>query len=58
MNMSAMASDAVSVINTVIGRYFMNPPIMPGHAINGRNTARVVPIDAVTGQNMRFAAFA
>ena len=34
----------------------MNLPDTPGQNMSGRKAASVVAMDAVTGQNMRFAA--
>ena len=48
--------DAVSVINSVIGRYFMNSPIIPGQNTSGMNAASVVAVEAVIGHAMRCAA--
>jgi hypothetical protein len=53
---SAMASDAVSVATSVIGRNFMNSPTMPGQNSNGRKAAKVVAVEAMIGQAMRLAA--
>ena len=55
---NAIASDAVSVATSVIGRNFMNWPTMPGQNNNGAKAARVVAVDAVIGHAMRFAAAA
>ena len=41
---------------TVMGRNFMNSPTTPGQNSSGANTARVVRVEAVTGQAMRLAA--
>ena len=53
---SAMTSEAVSVASSVIGRYFMNSPTMPGQNRSGRKAASVVAVEAVIGQAMRLAA--
>jgi len=52
-----MLSDAASTTSRVIGKYFMNSPIMPGQNSNGINAAKVVAVEAVIGQAMRLAAF-
>ncbi len=57
MNTSAMNSDAVSVRITVMGRNFMNSPTVPDQNSSGKNTDRVVAVDAMIGQDMRFAAW-
>ena len=46
----ATKSDAVKVAVSVIGKYFMNLPIVPGHSANGRNAINVVAVDEITGQ--------
>jgi hypothetical protein len=45
-----MASDAVSVATSVIGRNFMNSPTTPGQNRSGMNAASVVAVEAVIGQ--------
>ena len=47
---SAISSDADSVISTVNGRYFMNSPTTPGQKASGRNAASVVAVEAMMGQ--------
>ena len=47
---SATNSDEASTTITVIGRYFMNSPMIPGQNSSGRNTATVVPVEAMIGQ--------
>ncbi len=51
-----MASEASRQRITVAGRYFMNSPTTPGQNSSGMNTARVVAVEAITGQLMRAAA--
>ena len=53
---SAATSDADSVAISVIGRYFMNSPTMPGHRSSGKNAAMRVSVAAMTGPDMRLAA--
>ena len=45
----ATKSDDPRVIIRVIGKNFMNSPIIPGQNTIGRNAARVVDVDAITG---------
>ena len=35
---------------TVMGRYFMKSPMMPGQNIRGENAAIVVTVEVITGQ--------
>jgi hypothetical protein len=35
---------------TVMGRYLMKPPTIPGQNKSGKNTIRVVTVDAIIGQ--------
>src|SRR6218665_966376 len=46
----ATNNEAVSVTVRVIGKYFMNLPIVPGQSRNGRNAISVVAVDEITGQ--------
>ena len=46
---SPTTSEEVNVTIRVIGRYFMNSPIIPGQKIIGANAQRVVSVDAITG---------
>ena len=39
-----------------MGRNFMNSPTIPGQNKSGKNTLRVVAVDAMIGQDIRFAA--
>ena len=55
MKISAMNNDADSTLITVIGKYFMNWPTMPGQTSNGRNTISVVIVDEMMGHDMRCA---
>ena len=52
----AMSKDAANVAIRVIGRNFMNSPTMPGQKSKGRKAAKVVAVEAMIGQAMRFAA--
>ena len=54
--MSATTSEAESVAISVIGRYFMNWPTMPGQNISGEKAATRVAVAAITGPDMRLAA--
>ena len=47
----ATNNEAVSVTVKVIGKYFMNLPIVPGHKANGKNAINVVAVDDITGQS-------
>ena len=58
MKMSAINRDAVNVKITVIGRNFINSPIIPDQNSNGKNTDNVVSVDAMIGHAMRLAASA
>ena len=53
--MSAITNDAVSTQITVIGKNFMNLPTMPGHTSSGVNTIKVVTVDEMIGQAIRWA---
>ena len=46
----ATNKDAVKVTVNVIGKYFMNLPMVPGHSKNGRKAIKVVAVDDITGQ--------
>ena len=46
----ATNNDAVKVTVKVIGKYFINFPIVPGHNANGKNAIKVVAVEAITGQ--------
>ena len=50
LNTSATNSEAIRPMVSVIGRYFMKSPMMPGHYIIGRNAHTVVSVDVITGQ--------
>ncbi len=53
---NAIASDAVNVAINVMGRNFMNSPTTPGQNNKGRKAAKVVAVDEIMGQAIRFAA--
>ena len=53
---SAMISDAASTAISVMGRYFMNSPDVPGQSASGTNAASVVQVDAIIGHDIRMAA--
>ena len=53
-----MNRDADSVAIRVMGRYFMNSPMMPGQKSSGMKAASVVAVAATIGHAMRFAAIA
>ena len=46
----ATNKEADKVTVKVIGKYFINFPIVPGHKANGKNAIRVVAVDEITGQ--------
>ena len=46
----ATNKEAVRVTVKVIGKYFMNLPMVPGHKANGRKAINVVAVDEITGQ--------
>ena len=46
----ATNSEELSTIISVIGKYFMNSPIMPGQIARGRKAAKVVAVDAIMGR--------
>src|SRR6187402_1543149 len=46
----ATNKDADRVTVKVIGKYFMNLPIVPGHNANGRKAISVVSVEEITGQ--------
>jgi hypothetical protein len=56
VKISAATSEAESVAISVIGRYFMNWPTIPGQKSSGENAATRVSVAAVTGPAMRTAA--
>jgi hypothetical protein len=55
---SATTSDAESVAMSVIGMYFMNWPTTPGQNNSGEKAAMRVSVAAITGPDMRVAAWA
>ena len=52
--LTSAAADRTAI--SVIGRYFMNSPDVPGHSASGTNAASVVQVEAIIGQDMRTAA--
>ena len=46
----ATKSEEPNVIISVIGRYFMNSPIIPGQKASGRKAAKVVAVDDIIGK--------
>ena len=56
ITINAIKSDAVNVINIVMGMNFIKSPVTSGQKRRGKNTARVVAVDAVIGQAIRFDA--
>ncbi|OAD22614.1 hypothetical protein THIOM_001570 [Candidatus Thiomargarita nelsonii] len=42
----------------MMGKYFINSPTMPGQNNKGKNTAKVVAVAPIMGQNIRLAAIA
>ena len=52
----ATTKDAASVKMSIVGRYIMNFPMMPGQKSNGKKGARVVTVPAKTGINTSPAA--
>ena len=48
LKISATSSEAESVMMTVIGRYFMNSPMIPGQKIIGAKATTVVRVEEVT----------
>ena len=53
---SAISKEAVSVMSTVMGRYFMNSPTTPGQNTSGKNAASVVAVEAMIGAAIRAEA--
>ena len=39
----------MSTIIKVMGKYFMNSPIIPSHKASGKNAASVVAVEAIIG---------
>ncbi len=56
VKISAEISEAESVAISVIGRYFMNWPTIPGQKSKGEKAAIRVSVAATTGPDMRLAA--
>ena len=52
----AIKREAVMVVDSVMGMYFINCPTVSGQKSKGKKAARVVAVDAVMGQAMRFEA--
>ena len=46
----ATKSEAINVTEMVIGKYFMNSPIIPGHNSIGRKAKTVVKVEVMTGK--------
>ena len=55
MKISAISNDAISTAITVIGKYCINCPTMPGQNNSGINTIKVVIVDEIIGHAMRCA---
>ena len=53
---SATNREEKRVVITVIGKYFMNSPIIPGQKISGIKAQTVVRVDAVTAIATSFVA--
>ena len=53
---NAISNDAVKVAISVIGKYFINSPIIPGQNISGAKAAKVVAVEAIIGHAIRSAA--
>ena len=51
-----MTKEADKVNNNVSGRNIMKSPVVPGQNSKGKNTASVVAVEAIIGQDMRLAA--
>ena len=49
--------DEQRVTMRVMGRYFMNSPIIPGQKIIGKKAASVVRVEPITGQATSLVAF-
>ena len=47
---NAMKRDEDKTMMRVIGKYFMNSPMMPGQIASGRKAASVVAVEAMMGQ--------
>ena len=46
----ATNKDPVKVTVNVIGKYFINLPIVPGQRAKGKKAIKVVAVDEITGQ--------
>src|SRR4051794_9790583 len=53
---NATINDAVNVKMSMVGKYIMNLPMMPGQNSNGKNGHNVVSVPARTGTNISPAA--
>ena len=49
----AISKEAMSVISTVMGRYFINSPTTPGQNTSGKKAASVVAVEAMIGVAIR-----
>ena len=49
LKIKATKSDELSTIISVIGKYFINSPMIPDQKANGKNAARVVAVEAIIG---------
>ena len=54
-NNKAINKEAINTQITVIGRYFIKPPTIPGQNNSGKNTISVVMVDAIIGHDIRMA---
>ena len=54
--MNATISEAANVKISIVGRYTMNLPMMPGQNSRGKKGANVVTVPANTGMNTSPAA--
>ena len=52
MIIKATNNEEVKTIIKVIGRCFINSPIMPGQKTNGKNAASVVAVDAIIAREI------
>ena len=56
MKIKAINNEALRVAIKVIGRNFMNSPTIPGQKTSGIKAAKVVAVEAIIGQDIRWAA--
>ena len=47
---NATNNDENNTTESVIGKYIINLPIVPGHNPNGKKAAKVVAVEAIIGQ--------